>query len=244
MNILQKKYEKEIQELVDASIRLSELGFVASHGGNLSNRVDRDIILITPTKVAKRDMQFNDIVIANSKGKVIYATNKRKPTAEILIYLRIFEKRPDVKGVVHAHPPILTGFAISNPDILSRPFLPEPIIEVGPMLSVEYIEPVTIELAKAFDEVIHKSNAFLMKNHGVMICSPEGTKRALDQLEMLEAQAHSIFVASVIGEIKEIPEDEVQKLERTLKKRGLPIPGDPRMIKSINQLFNTKNNYN
>jgi L-fuculose-phosphate aldolase len=237
---LQKKYEKEIQKLVSASARLSKLGFVASHGGNLSTRVEEDIILITPTKIAKRYIKFDDIVIINIKGDVLFASKGRKPTAEILIFIRIFEKRPDIKGLVHAHPPVLTGFAISDSNLLSRPFLPEPIIEVGPILSVDYIEPVTMKLAKAFDKVIHKTNAFLMKNHGVMVCSNEDADRALDLLEMIEAQAFSVFIATVIDKAMEIPREEVDNLERTLRNRGLCIPGDPRMIKNLWQLFNKK----
>ena len=53
MHELQIKYEGQIKELADASVRLAELGYVTSHGGNLSYRVAENVVLITPTKVAK-----------------------------------------------------------------------------------------------------------------------------------------------------------------------------------------------
>ena len=52
MNKLQETYRAQIEELVAASNRLAQIGFVTSQGGNLSYRVAEDVILITPTKVA------------------------------------------------------------------------------------------------------------------------------------------------------------------------------------------------
>ncbi len=237
MNELQKKYVREIEELVETSVRLGQIGYVTSHGGNISFRVDNNVILITPTKVPKRKIKFDDIVIINLEGKILYAREGRQPTGEAPMHTRIFKKRPDINGLIHAHPPVLTGFAISNSNILSRPLLPEPIIEVGPILTVKYAEPISDELAASFDEIIHKSNAFLMKNHGVMICSTEGVERALELLEMIESLAFSVFVASFIGKIDEISKSHVRDLARTIKKRKQSMAGDPRFIKNITELY-------
>ena len=233
MHKLQIKYEKEINELVEATVRLGELGFVTSHGGNLSYRVDEDAVLITPTKVSKRKVVFDDIVIINLAGEVMFAGDERKPTGEMPVHLNILKKRPDIRGLVHAHPPVLTGFALSSNEILSRPLLPEPIIELGPVLYVNYEEPISDKLAASFDEVIYLSNTFLMKNHGVMICNPEGVERALELLEMLEAMAYSVFVASLLGKVNEIPAHEVENLENTLRTREIPIPGKPGYVKRL-----------
>ncbi len=237
MNTLQKKYENQIQELVTTTRRLGEIGYVTSHGGNLSIRADENVVAITPTKVAKRTMQFEDIVLVNMKGEVLYAAPDRKPTGETPMHLNILNKRPDAKGVVHAHPPILTGFAIANSKLLSRPLLPEPIIEVGPILNAEYAEPISDDLAAAFDPVILKTNAYLMNNHGITICNHEGVSRALELLEMLEALAQSTIAALACGEVIEIPMDEVLKLENTIKTRGLPLPGLPGFNKGLCELY-------
>ena len=65
MHELQARYKEGIAELTQAAVRLGEIGFVTSHGGNLSCRADREVILITPTKVPKRELTFDDIVILN-----------------------------------------------------------------------------------------------------------------------------------------------------------------------------------
>ncbi len=240
MHTLQKQHEKAIQELTLAAVRLAEAGYVTSHGGNLSSRTEGGDILITPTKVPKRELRFDDIVILSPEGEVRFAAPGRAPTGETPIHLNILKKRPDVKGLIHAHPPILTGFSLIDEEILSRPFLPEPVIELGPVLYVRYEEPLSQRLAEAFDEVVERSNAFLMRNHGVMICSPEGPLRALELLEMLEQAARSVEVAAAFGRVNTIPLAEVQKLERTIRTRGLPMPGLPGVIRKLAEAYPEK----
>lgn len=235
MHELQKRYEPEIHELALTARRLGELGFVTSHGGNLSCRVAPGVILITPTKVPKRLIEFDDIVILDDSAKVLFSARGRRPTGETPIHLSILRRRPDLRGVIHAHPPILTGFSLIDEEILSRPFLPEPVIELGPVLYVPYAEPLSQELAAAFDGVIERSNAFLMRNHGVMVCSPEGPGRALELLEMLEAMAHSVQVAASLGRVNRIPADGLKNLERTLRTRELPLPGAPGVLRFLEE---------
>lgn len=237
MHELQEKHGGAIRELARAAVRLGDLGYVTSHGGNLSFRVDEDVVLITPTKVPKRELTFDDIVIINFKGGTLFATNGRRPTGETPIHLNILAKRPDIKGLVHAHPPILTGFSLLDDELLARPLLPEPAIEVGPVVYVRYEEPLSQRLAAAFDGVVDNSNAFLMRNHGVMLCSPDGVWRALELLEMLENMAHSVFVAASLGKVNQIPLDEVDKLERTIRTRGLPMPGKPGFLKRLSDAY-------
>lgn len=237
MHAFQKRFKEEIDEMVESSNRLGEQGFATSHGGNLCFRIDNDILLITPTKVAKRKIIFDDIVAIDMKGETIFATEGRQPSGEKYMYLKILDKRPDIKAVIHAHPPVLTGFACSGSNMLERPFLPEVVFELGPVLPVEYKEPITEDLARAFEKVIHKGNAFMMKNHGITICSPYSVLRALDMMEMLEAQAKSLITASILGGLEEISRDGVKDLENTLRNRNLKLPGDPRYIKSLTQLY-------
>lgn len=233
MNEMQKRYEKEIEELALASNRLAQLGYVASHGGNLSYRVEEDIILITPTKVAKRKVNFDNICIIKLNGEVLFASKGVKPTGETPLHTHIFKKRPDINALVHAHPPTLTGFAIAHSDLLTKAILPEPVLELGPVLSIRYEEPLTDKLAYAIEEVIDRTNAFLMENHGVMVMSYDGAERALDLLEMLEAMAMSILVANQLGNIAYIPDYELKNLDNVCKTRNLPCPGKPGKFLSI-----------
>ena len=234
MHELQCKYRAEIQELAEVSAKLGRLGYVASHGGNLSAKLDDGMILITPTKVPKEEMVFTDIVIVDANGKTLFAAEGRKPTGETPMHTHIYRLRPDLKSLIHAHPPILTGFSLTDSRILARPILPEPVLELGPILSIPYAEVVSMDLAREFESVVPFSNAWLMKNHGITIGSADTPRRTLGLLQMAEAMADSIRTAMIItGKVNEISREEVAKLENVLRKRGLPFPGAPEVVKSL-----------
>lgn len=237
MHPLQAQYKTAIEELSAACRRVAELGYVSSHGGNLSYRVAPDVVLITPTKVPKRNIGFEDVCIVDMSSNVLFASPGRKPTGEIPFHIHIYQMRPDVNAIVHAHPPILTGFAISGSRALERPFLPEPVLEVGPMLTVPYAEPLSDALAHSFDARLQDANGFLMKNHGALMCSTEGIERALDFLEMMEAAAKSLLVANLLGGADELPKSDVDDMERTLRTRNMKRPCAPTRPGGLADLF-------
>ena len=238
MDDLRREYAAEIEEIVGATRRLGELGYVTSHGGNLSYRVADDVVLITATKRVKRVATEDDVVVVDSRGAVLGAAPDRKPTGETPMHLTLYELRPDLRALVHAHPAVLTGFALTDSDLLSRPLLPEPIIEVGPVISLPYAEPVSDSLANAFAHATRYSNAWLLRNHGITVGSSSGVMRALELMEMLEAMAVSVRTALTVGRgIAEIPPEELRNLENTLRSRDMAFPGDPRHVESLTQLY-------
>lgn len=237
MNILQKTYKKEIEELVEACHRCAELNYVTSSGGNLSLRLDGDKLLITPTKTLKRTMRFEDICVIDLDGNILYAAEGKKPTGEWPFHTRIMKKRPDIKAIVHTHPPILTGFAIANNGMMEKPFLPEPIIEVGPILMVPYETPLSEALSRQFDAVIEKSNGFLMENHGAVFCSPIGIEDAVELLNMSECMAESVLVAKLLGNAKTIPDKYVKEMDEVIAVRNLRMPGADGKYHSASELY-------
>lgn len=234
---LTQQYKQQIEELALAANRLAGLGYVTSHGGNLSARVDEDIVLITPTNMPKRDIKPEDICIVNTDGETLHAREGRKPTSELPFHLRVFMRRPDLKGIVHAHPPILSGFAIAGGDLLCKPYLPEPAIEIGPMVMVPYAITGSDALAEAFDEPLERSNGFLMENHGALMTSCEGVLHAVDQLEMMESAAQSVLVAMQLGRLKPLKDEDVKELGQMMAERGLPLPCSPGKYTALEDLF-------
>lgn len=231
------KYQAQIQELAQSANRLAALGFVTSQGGNLSLRADADVILITPTKLAKAEVSFEDICAIDMEGRIIHAPENRRPTGEWPFHLRIMRKRPDVKGVIHAHPPVLTGFAIAGDDLLRYAYLPEPVLEVGPMLMVPYAVPLSDRLAENFDPVIALSNGFLMENHGCVMVSPEGLKRCLEMIEMMEAMGQSLVVARTMGKLKPLTKAQIDELSEVIRIRNLPMPGLPGAVEKLSDIY-------
>ena len=91
---------------------LHECGFVAATDGNLSVRLSDNRILSTPTCMSKGAMRPSDLVIVDMEGRVV--SGKRNVSSEIGMHLLIYRLRPDVKGIVHAHPTTATGFAAAG----------------------------------------------------------------------------------------------------------------------------------
>lgn len=238
MSDVTKRFKKEIAELSESSKRLGDLGYVSSHGGNLSYRAAEDVVLITPTKVPKRCVAPKDVCAVDMDGNVLHAARGRKPTGETPMHLGIFRARPDVNAVLHAHPPVMTGFACSpKAELLSRPVLPEPIVEIGPAVLIDYAEPLTEELARTYDRYLPTHDVFLMRNHGVTLLSREGLDRAVEYMIMLEKQAHTVLVAALLGGVVELTRDDVRGLDNVCRTRNLPFAGAPGSAKSLTELY-------
>jgi ribulose-5-phosphate 4-epimerase/fuculose-1-phosphate aldolase len=92
---------------------------------------------------------------------------KRRVSSEIGMHLLIYRLRPDVQGIVHAHPPTATGFAASGYD-LNRPLVCEVVVGLGSIPLARYGTPGTPELTDALEPLIPHHDAILMANHGVV----------------------------------------------------------------------------
>ena len=239
MNEFQKKYEKQINELVEACHRCAELNYVTAAGGNLSVRVEKDVLIITPAVVLKRKMQFEDICAIDLAGNVLYAAEGKRPTGEWYIHTRIMGKRPDVMAIAHAHTPILTGFAIAADGTLDKPFLPEAVTEIGPILTIPFAAEMARdpELAQKFDELIMKSNGFLMENHGALFCSRKGVEDAVELLTMAECMAESIAIAKILGNAKAMSRDWISGMDGMISAFGLKMPGADGYAASASELY-------
>ncbi len=238
MDIL-TKYKEQIDELVATCRRCAELGYVTSAGGNISIRVEENLILITPTKTPKLLVKPEDICAVDLNGNTVYAPEGKGPTGETPFHTGIYRKRADVKAIVHAHPAVLTGFAIAGSRLLEKPFLPEPAMETGPIVLVSYETPLSEELSRNIENELHRSNGFLMENHGAIFVSAKGSMDALDQLQMAENMALSVSIAVQLGNAKPIEDKYIKGIDDVARLRNLPIPGGDNN-RTIMDLFGVK----
>jgi L-fuculose-phosphate aldolase len=231
-----EKYKNEVNEFLSVCRMLGERVYVTSHGGNLSWRLDNNLLLITPTKMYKGSIGPEDLVFIDLKGKKLEGS--KNPSGETPMYLTFFQERPDINAVIHCHPPYTNSFAITKgTNMLMRPVFPETVVEVGPVPIVHYAEPLTQKLADSFKPYLHKYNAFLMESHGLVIMSPGSIGRVFELTDILETSSISILQALAIGEIKEISKDEVRNLENTMRKRKIPMHGNPALNGSLVDLY-------
>jgi L-fuculose-phosphate aldolase len=123
------KTEREYrQDIIEIGRLVYQKGWVAANDGNITVRLDADHILATPTGVSKGMMHPDDLIIVDMQGNKI--SGRKERTSEIAMHLTIYEMRPDIQSVLHAHPPVATGFATAGRP-LNLALLPEVIIGLG-----------------------------------------------------------------------------------------------------------------
>jgi L-fuculose-phosphate aldolase len=223
------KSELELRQDVVAIDRLVfEKGWVAANDGNITVRIGEDRLLCTPTGVSKGMMQPDDLIICDMQGNKIEGRKER--TSEIAMHLTVYGLRPDVRSVVHAHPPVATGYATAGRP-LNQALLPEVIIGLGCVPLADYGLPGTPALTDGMLPFIPKYDAILMANHGAVCYGPD-PYTAYFRMETVEHYARIALVAELLGGPTVLPRTEVEKLydSRTrygVKSRAGVVPGCP-----------------
>ena len=208
------------REIVTVCQRLWERGLIAGADGNVSVRLAEDRILVTPAGMSKVDVRPDDLVEVRPDGEHVHGN--RRASTELAVHLRIYGRRPDVGAIVHAHPPIATGFAVAGEGFASC-VLPEVIFQVGWVPLVPYEMPGTEALARQFDPFILTHDAFLMANHGAVTAGPT-LSIAHQRMESLEHTARILLTSRLLGRVNELSADQVAALVAARQRLGLPGP--------------------
>ena len=201
------------QDIVEVGKRLYNKGFVASNDGNISIRTSEREILITPTGVSKGYMSPSDILKVDLDGNVI--SGFLKPTSEMKMHLAVYRKRPDVKGIVHAHPPKATAFAVAGIRF-DRITLPEVVFSLGYISLTEYGTPSTYEVPRSVEQHIDNSDALLLANHGALTVGKD-VFDAYYKMETLEHFSSISLYARLLGGEKALDEKQTEELFRIRK---------------------------
>ena len=206
------------RDIVEVGRRLYAKGFIAGGEGNVSVR-EGDRLYVTPGGVCKGFLKPEDVVVTDLEGRV---TSGARVTSEILMHAAVYRRRPDVRAVVHAHPPAATGFAVAGLP-LDRPVLAEPVVTLGPVPVVPFGTPSTSDLADQVAAAIGSAHALLLANHGALAVG-ETLWRAWERMETLEQFARIALVARLLGGQTELDPEAVARLEALRVPAGYPPP--------------------
>jgi len=213
------------REIVSVCQRLYDRGLIAGPDGNVSVRIGKDRLLVTPAGLSKVDVKPDDLVELTLDGRRV--RGHRRASSEIAMHLRIYQRRPDVHAVVHAHPPIATGFAVAG-ESFSACVLPEVIFQVGWVPLVPYATPGTSALADQFEPFLAEHDAFLMANHGATTVGATLTM-AHQRMESLEHTARILLTARLLGQVNSLSTNDVAALVAARHAAGISgaFPGCP-----------------
>jgi L-fuculose-phosphate aldolase len=214
-------------DIVEVGRRLYARGYTASNDGNISVRLGADRLLMTPTSVCKGFMTVEMMCITDLDGKKI--AGERNPSSEMQMHLEVYRQRADVQAVVHAHPPIATGFAVAGIP-LDRAVLAEVVCTLGSVPIAEYATPSTKELPEAVRKYVQAHDGMLLANHGALTMGTD-LFSAYYKMETIEHFAKISLVARLLGGERILSREEVFRLQDLRGRYGIaapaPICADP-----------------
>ena len=226
--------EYEIKkQICEIGKRIYDKGMVAANDGNISVKISDNEYLCTPTGVSKGFMTPDYICKVDKEGNLIQGNGKFKPSSEIKMHMRVYQERPDVKSVVHAHPMYATGFAIAGIP-LNQPIMPEAVIALGEVPIAAYGTPSTMEIPDAVSKYLQNYDAVLLENHGALTYG-DSLLGAYHKMESVEFYAQLLYISRQLGGPNELSQEEVRKLCNMRESYGLTgrHPGEAILNKHV-----------
>src|SRR5438270_2488059 len=207
-------------DIVEVGRRMYARGYTASNDGNISVRLGADRLLMTPKSVCKGFMTAEMMVVTDLDGRKI--AGERDPSSEMLMHLEVYRQRADVQAVVHAHPPIATGFAVAGIP-LDRAVLAEVVTTLGSVPIADYATPSTRELPEAVRKYVKAHDGMLLANHGALTLGTD-LFAAYYKMETIEHFAHISLVARLLGGERLLSRQEVDRLQGLRGMYGIAAP--------------------
>ncbi len=208
-------------QVAETSRQLHAAGWCANHDGNVTAR-DGNRYIATPTATSKRVVQEKDLIEVDGKGAVV---GRGRVFGEIGLHLVVYERRPDVGAVVHAHPPCATAIASARDNPIDRPFIAEALVSLGPKIpKLAYAqpgEPARAALAPWCELV----DAVILGNHGVIAWGKD-CETALLRLELVEHLAKIALAALPLGGVEPLPDSAIEPLLAARAKAGIGRAAD------------------
>ena len=202
------------EQICEIGRRLYARGFAAANDGNITVRLNDREVLCTPTMVSKGFLKPDDICKVDYDGKQIAGTRKR--SSEILLHLAVYKNRPDVRGVVHCHPPHATAFAVAHEPI-PKCILPEVEVFLGEVPIAVYETPGNQKFADTIVPYLKDCNTIILANHGTVTFGPD-VEKAYFNTEIIDAYCKILLLAKQLGRVNYFSERQTQEL-MTFKKR-------------------------
>jgi L-fuculose-phosphate aldolase len=192
--------------------RIYKKGLTTTSGGNLSIMDEDGRIWITPAAVDKGSLTPRDIMCLLPDGAI---AGPHKPSSELPFHKAIYEMRPDIKAVVHAHPPALVSFSIVK-QVPNTRIIPQAKQVCGPIGFAPYFLPgskklgdaIAAEFAKGFDSVI-------MESHGTVV-GGKNLIEAYERFEAMEFCGRTLIHSKALGEPKFLNDEQLAAFDEQI----------------------------
>ena len=193
-------------EIMQTMARIYRYRMTTTSGGNLSIRDESGDIWISPARVDKGALTRRDIVCVKADGTV---EGPHPPSSEFPFHKAVYEARPDIKAIVHAHPVALVAFSIcqSTPD--TRLFHQTHSVS-GKTGFAPYACPGSQELGKSIAATFAEgSDSVILENHGVVV-GGDSLAGAFERFEAFEFAGKTLIKANQLGSVKYLSDAELE----------------------------------
>ena len=179
MRKLNTKWMHPRDQIIMIIDKIYKGGLTTTSGGNISVIDDNGDVWVTPSAIDKGTLRPTDIICVRKDGTI---EGRHKPSSEYPFHIAIYKCRPEIKAVIHAHPPALVSFSIVR-QIPNTNVIPQAKHVCGPIGYAPYALPGSNELGDIIAEEFEKGvNAVIMENHGTVV----GGKNLSDAFQRFE----------------------------------------------------------
>ena len=193
-------------QLVMIMARIYRYGMTTTSGGNLSIRDDNGDIWITPSGIDKGNLTRADMIQVKPDGTLI---GIHKPSVELPFHKEIYRVRPDLRAIVHAHPPTLVAFSLAR-KLPNTHLIPTASEVCGEVTMARYDVPGSEQLGKNIAEEFAKGyNSVLLENHGV-VCGGKDLFGAFMSFETLDTCGRLEIDAAKLGKPRLLTDEEIE----------------------------------
>lgn len=196
--------EKERELVLAYSQKLVKEGYLKGTGGNVSVRITgQEQLAITPSNQDYTTLKPDDVCVYTFDQEKV--AGELKPSIEMGFHIALYQARPDVGCVVHTHQAMASAVALINKPIPA--LFDEQVRFLGRSVKVVPYSPsgtkfLVNQIKKTVDD---KHNAYIMKNHGVLVLGSTA-EQAYHNALLLEKAATAFLLALSTGEkVNKIP---------------------------------------
>ncbi len=196
-----------------------ERSYIVAADGNASARMGEERIAVTPSGLHKGLLKPADIVITDLDGAPLHGG---RPTSEIRMHVEVYRQRPDVRAVLHAHPPHALALSVAGLS-LGKCILPEALFGLGEIRHAGYATPTTDAVPRLIAAQVRNHDGLILDRHGTLTVGDD-LQSAFNRLEVLEHTARVSYLAHALGPVAPLPADEVERIRSLAAGMGIDRP--------------------
>ena len=190
--------------------RIYRYRMTTTSGGNLSIRDANGDVWISPARIDKGSLTRNDIVCVRSDGTV---DGLHRPSSEYPFHRAIYDARPDITAIVHAHPVALVAFSICRQVPNTRLFHQAHFVCGQPGFA-PYALPGSSRLGQNIAETFALgSDCVILENHGVVV-GGTSLSHAFQRFEAFEFAGKTVIKGRHLGDVNYLNDKQLETAQQ------------------------------